>query len=225
MGRSKPCLLCCNVLKEEIQRLVEEDPLDVETFYLDMSLHMDYSLLETKLKQAIEESLLRYSKGVVAVYGDLCIGPGHEMRELMDTYGFAKIDALNCIDCLLGGKGKLLEIDPNQERLFLSPSWIRYFDRFKKLAYQEGYKEAFVNMFNGIEGIVLLDSLGDLDKYEKQIEEFRNLVGLPILERKEIGLEGLRQNIIEALGRNEEKARAILWRDTWGKKCRGRNNS
>ena len=65
-----------------------------------------------------------------------------------------------------------------------------------------------MNMFNGIKGIVLLDSLGDLDKYEKQIEEFRNLVGLPILERKEIGLVGLRQNIIEALGQNEEKTRA-----------------
>ncbi len=60
-------------------------------------------------------------------------------------------------------------------------------------------------MFTGIKGIILLDSLGDLDKYEKQINEFRNLSGLPILKRKEIGLEGLRQNVMEALRRHEKE--------------------
>jgi hypothetical protein len=63
-------------------------------------------------------------------------------------------------------------------------------------------------MFSGLKGIIILDSLGDLDKYEKQIEELRNLAGLPILERKEIGLESLRQNIMEAVIRHEEKTRA-----------------
>ncbi len=205
MGKSKLCLLCCNVLEREIQKLVEEDSLNVKTYYLDMSLHMDYGLLESSLKQAVKKNLLRYSKDVVAVYGDLCIGPGNKMRKLMDRYGVVKIDALNCIDCLLGGKGKLLEIDPDQECLFLSPGWIRYFDRLKKLAIQEGYREAFEKMFTGIKGIILLDSLGDLDKYEKQINEFRNLSGLPILKRKEIGLEGLRQNVMEALRRHEKE--------------------
>lgn len=205
LGKSKLCLLCCNVLEGEIQKLVEEASLNVETFYLDMALHMDYGLLESSLRQAVKKNLLQYNKNVVAVYGDLCIGPGNEMRELMDRYDIIKIDALNCIDCLLGGKGKLLEIDPNQECLFLSPSWIRYFDRFKKLAYQEEYREAFKKMFTGIKGIILLDSLGDLDKYEEQIDEFRNLSGLHILKRMEIGLDGLRQNIMEALGRHEEK--------------------
>jgi hypothetical protein len=206
VGKSNLCLLSCNVLKGEIQRLVEEGSLNVEPYYLDMSLHMDHGLLEKNLKQAVEKTL-RNSRQIVAVYGDLCL-PGNEMRELMHKYGVIKIDALNCIDCLLGGKGKFLEIDPNQECLFLSPGWIRYFDRLKKLAYQEEYREAFLNMFSGLKGIILLDSLGDLDTYEKQIEEFRTLICLPILERKEIGLESLRQTITEAVLRHEDKTRS-----------------
>jgi hypothetical protein len=42
-----------------------------------------------------------------------------QMKRLVDDYGVVKIDALNCVDCQLGGKGKSLEADPNQEVIFL----------------------------------------------------------------------------------------------------------
>jgi hypothetical protein len=198
---TKPCLLSCNVLKDEIEKLIEERVLNVNTFYLDMSLHADYHRLQKALIQAIEANLSRFSQGIALVYGDLCLGHDDQMKELLNRYGLVKVDALNCIDCLLGGGGKFLEMDPKQECLFMSPGWIRYFVRFKKLAQAEENKDAFESMFSGLKGIILLDSLGNLAKYKKEIEELRNITGLPILERKDIGLENLKRTVLKATER------------------------
>jgi hypothetical protein len=45
-----------------------------------------------------------------------------------------------------------------------------------------------------------------LDNYERDIDEFRNFTGLPIIERREVGLENLRQVILEATKRQSAAA-------------------
>ena len=56
-----------------------------------------------------------------------------------------------------------------------------------------------------LDGIVLLDAMGDLDAYRSKIEELVDRTGLPILERKNIGLDGLKKVFLEALERNQQK--------------------
>jgi hypothetical protein len=134
----------------------------------------------------------------------VCLGFDGEMKQLVDKYDVVKVDALNCIDCLLGGGGKLLKMDPDHKYLFLNPAFIRFGEEIM------GNTKAMTReMFSVLDGIVLLDAMGDLDEYQSKIDEVADHTGLPILERRDIGLEGLRNVLLEALDRNQKKCAAI----------------
>ena len=115
----KPCLISCGILKKEIEHLLENGDIDAEVHFLSEKLHMDYNLLDRGLNGALKKHQKQSPQGVIVVYGDVCLGFNGEMKTLMDHYDVIKVDALNCIDCLLGGKGKLLEIDPEHKYLWL----------------------------------------------------------------------------------------------------------
>jgi len=108
---------------------------------------------------------------------------------------------LNCIDCLLGGKGKLLEMDPKHKYLFLNPAFIQFGEDVRG-------KTITREMFSMLDGIVLLDAMGDLNDYQSRIDEMADYTRLPILERKDIGLEGLKSILLEAFDRNRQKRSA-----------------
>lgn len=85
-------------------------------------------------RKALFSFTQRSSGGLIIVCGDLCLGQNDEMKKITEEYGVAKVDALNCIDCLLSGKGKVLEADPNHDLLFLYPGMIVFFSHFKEKA-------------------------------------------------------------------------------------------
>ena len=62
-------------------------------------------LVENNLRKVLEHTKKRFNGKIVLVYGDLCLGQDNEMKKLADEYGIAKVDAVNCVDCQLGGKG------------------------------------------------------------------------------------------------------------------------
>ena len=132
------------------------------------------------------------------VYGDLCLGQNGEMKKLADEYGVVKVDAVNCIDCQLGGKGAFLEADPEHNLMFMGPGMIEFFSHMKEQMQKEGVDEAvFTAMFSGIKGIVFLDTCGDTEKCREILE--KSGMGLPILETRKIGLENIKQVILEAI--------------------------
>ena len=197
---AKPCLISCGIFKEEILRLVEDGSLEVDLYFLDEGLHVDYDLLEKELKRILEEKVGNCPGGIIVLYGDVCLGFNNEMKNLLGRYDVVKVDCLSCIDCLLGGKGKLLEIDPHHVYMFLNPAWIKFGKRFRTLSKEEAREQ-----FSVLKGIILLDSLGNLDDYMEEIKEFSDYSGLPILEIKNIGLEGLKERILEAVKKLKEK--------------------
>ena len=100
------------------------------------------------------------------------------MKKLAEEFAIEKVDALNCIDCQLGGKGKISEINPDNNPMFMGPGMIEFFRHMEKSMLKKGVdKEALANVFSGIKGIVL------------------------VLEIKEVGLEGLRQVVFDAIER------------------------
>ena len=202
---TKFCLVSCSVLKEELEQLVKEGSLDAELVFVSKYFHVDYEELEKNLRKVLEATLKRFNGKVVLVYGDLCLGQGNEMKKLAEEYGIVKVDALNCIDCQLGGKGVFLEADPNHNLMFMGPGMILFFKHMREKMLKEGVNEAaFANMFSGIKGIVLLDTCGNAEKYKEELEKLN--IELPILETREIGLENLKQVIFEAI---EHATRAI----------------
>ena len=120
-GKTKPHVISCSVLKNELKTLAKTGALDVDLAFYSMELHSDYGVLETDLRKKIEESQAQTKRPVVVVTGDYCLGAEDEAKKLMEEYGIVKADALNCIDCLFGGKGQFSTVDPNGERIFLSP--------------------------------------------------------------------------------------------------------
>ena len=209
---AKPCLVSCSVLKEELEKLVKQGDLDADLVFVSKYFHVDYEVLERNLRKVVEKSLKRSPGGLIIVYGDLCLGPNDEMKKLTEEYGVAKVDALNCVDCLLGGKGKVLEADPDHDLLFLYPGMIGFFSHFKEKAQQENIdEEAFNKLFSGLKGIALLDTLGEPERNKEEIEKLHT--GLKVLETKNIGLDKLKQLLLEVIERNSQKTKTRCKKD------------
>jgi len=196
--KTKICLVSCSVLKEELQELVKHGGLDAELVFVSKYFHVDYEAVQKNLRKVLEHTLKCFSGKVVLVYGDLCLGPDNEMKKLAAEYGIVKIDAVNCIDCQLGGKGKFFEADPEHNLMFMGPGMIEFFKHAKETMLREGVDEAtFADMFSGIKGIVLLDTCGSVLKYRDEVKKIG--IGLKILETREIGLENVRQVVFDAI--------------------------
>src|SRR5271157_2570819 len=140
--KSKVCLVSCSVLKDELQRLVTDGRLDAELVFVSKYFHIDYETLEKNLRKVLETTLKRFKGKVVLVHGDLCLGTNGEMKKVADEYGIVKVDAANCIDCQLGGKGKFFEADPEHKLMFMGPGMIDFFKHAKETMLKEGVDEA-----------------------------------------------------------------------------------
>jgi hypothetical protein len=134
----------------------------------------------------------------VLVYGDLCIGQDNEMKKLAQEYGIVKVNALNCIDCQLGGKGKFFDADPEHNLMFMGLGMIGFFKHAKEQMLKEGVDEAaFLNMFNGVKGFVLLNTCGDAGRMREDLE--KSGLNVVVLETREIELEGVKRVILDAI--------------------------
>ncbi|MEM2955314.1 MAG: DUF1638 domain-containing protein [Nitrososphaerales archaeon] len=191
------------MLKREIEKLMERGLLQVEPSFLNADLHVDYNELERELKLSLEKYSRDKSK-VVVVYGDLC---HPNMKGIIGKFGnVVKVDALNCIDCLLGGHGRLLEIDPNHDYFYLSPGWmpsnLKMSPRLNSI-FDLSKKEA-KKQFRNLKGMILIDSLGNLNEFKDEVKKFSNHTGLSVLGEETVGLDGLKDVIFEAIKKLRE---------------------
>jgi len=199
--KTRPCIVSCSVLKGEIEKLVRQGDLDADLLFISKYFHVDYAQIEKHLRPVIERALKSHPGRVILVYGDLCLGMDNEMQKLVEEYGIVKIDALNCIDCQLGGKGKFLEADPNHDLMFLSPGMTDFFVHAQALMQKEGLDEATLKQFfSGLRGIIILDTLGNANKLESEVKGLHT--SLEILETRQVGCENVKNVIQDAIARN-----------------------
>ncbi len=204
-SKSRPLLISCGILRKEIEKLIEEQSLDVEAYFLDAGLHVVYAELEKELTSVLEESTEHAPNGIIVVYGDLC---HPRIKKIVKKYSNAiKVDALNCIDCLLGGHKKLLQADPKCEHFYLSPGWmpsnLKKNARFREIF--DWNMEDVTEMFEDLTGVIIIDSLDNLDELKSDIEEFSQHTGLQVKNRKTVGLDGLKAVIDEAIKKLQNK--------------------
>jgi len=196
--KPKVCLVSCSVLKEEIQKLVRSGDLDAELVFVSKFFHIDYATLESNLRKVLEQTQKRFKGKMILVYGDLCLGQDDEMKKLAKEFSIAKVDAVNCIDCQLGGKGKFYNADPEHNLMFMGPGMIGFFKHAKEQLVKEGIDEAtFANMFSGIKGFVLINTCGNTERMRKDIEQ--SGMDVPILETWNVGLDGVKRVILDAI--------------------------
>ena len=203
--KARPCIVACSVLKDEIEKLVKEGKLNSDLLFVSKYFHVDYAQVEKHLRPVIERALKTHPENVILVYGDLCLGMDNEMKKLTEEYGIVKVDALNCIDCQLGGKGKSLEADPHHDLMFLSPGMTDFFSHTQEMMRKEGLDEdALKQLFSGLRGIIILDTLGNAAELKSKVEKLNT--GLLILETKAVGCDNVKNVIQEAIERNGKRA-------------------
>ncbi|MHA1579963.1 MAG: DUF1638 domain-containing protein [Candidatus Freyarchaeota archaeon] len=190
MSSQKPLLIACESLKEEIQELLRSKSLDADAVFLSIRLHMDFENLRVRLEEELSKQV-EEGRGIVVVYGDYC---HPRMKEIVKSYGAVKVDAINCLDCLLGGKGKIFEIDPSHSYFYLSPGWLKSYHQTYG-SRMKGMRE----MFHNIKGLILIESMGELDP--EKVKEFTEATGLRVVRHERVGLDGLKKVIEEALSR------------------------
>ena len=202
---TRPLLLSCGILRAEIERLINEKQLDVDVVFLDAGLHAVYSDLEKGVSGALEKYAKDAPNGIVVVYGDIC---HPRLKKIVKNYDNAvKVDALNCIDCLFGGHQKLLDADPKYSHFYLSPGWMPS-NLKKNMNFKEIFdwsKEDRKEQFKELDGIIIVDSLNNLDELKTDIEEFSSNSGLEVKEQKTVGLDGLKRVIEEAIKKLHDK--------------------
>ena len=203
MSKKQVCLVSCSVLKRELQQLKEQGKLDAELVFVSKNFHIDYTMLETNLRRVLENTKKRFQGEIILVYGDLCLGQNDEMKKLAQEYNIVKVDADNCIDCQLGCKGKFLEADPEHNLMFMGPGMIEFFATMKQNLKREGMDEmTFSDMFNGIKGIVLLDTCGDAESCR---QDFKKLgINLEILETRSIGSKNVLMVVSNAINHSSQ---------------------
>ena len=197
----KVCLVSCSVLRDELEQLIKKGDLDAEVVFVSKFFHVDYSQLEKNLRKVLEQTQKRFKGKIVLVYGDLCLGQDDEMKKLSKEYGIAKIDAVNCIDCQLGGKGKSLEADPEHNLMFMGSGMIGFFKHAKEQMLREGIDDAtFANLFSGIKGAVILDTCDNAEKCKEEL--YKSGIGLKVLETRKVGLENVKRVVLDAIDRS-----------------------
>ncbi|HHW42402.1 MAG TPA: DUF1638 domain-containing protein [Desulfotomaculum sp.] len=185
------CLICCAILRPELEHLFAELAADsgeddLPRFYLEPALHVDLD----KLKQALASALSATAgegKRPLIVYGRLC---HPEIESLVGEYGAKISPAVNCIELLLGED--MAAIEKEAKTFYLTPGWL------------ENWKQIFVEglgwdsidarqNFGMYDRILLLDT-GVTPLDEEKILEFFDYTQVPV-EIRQVDLENLRCNI------------------------------
>jgi hypothetical protein len=199
-SRQSPLLISCSILQPENESLIEGKRIEVETVFLNKYLHRDYQKLHDALKASLR---IHSERKPIVIYGDLCLGFKGEMNALMTEFDGVKVDALNCIDCLLGGRGKLLEMYPGQCFYFLTAGFLDFSENLIL-----GKKKDNWRRFNMLKGIIVLDSLGEMDQHWDRIKHISEQSGLPILDHRVVGLDGLKAVVEEAIKKGDNDTAA-----------------
>jgi hypothetical protein len=194
------CIVSCSVLRKELEQLKKEGKLDAELVFVSKNFHVDYAQLETNLRRMLDHTKGRFKGKIVLVYGDLCLGQDNEMKKLGEEFGVQKVDALNCVDCQMGGGGKSLEADPNHNLMFMGPGMVEFFEDMREILRGQGVDdETFEKMFSGIKGIVLLDTVGNAAELKEALG--KSGMNLEVLETRKIGCEGVLSAVLDAIKR------------------------
>ncbi len=187
--------ICCGVLRAEMEALQCAGKISGEVYFLDSMLHMAPQELDVSIRQIFDR--LGASGRIVLVYGDCC----PSMRELAQHDGVTRVNAVNCVEMLLG-PARYHQLMCEQAFVLL-PEWTL---RWKEIIQHELGLSAEVApsfMRECHRSLVYLDT-GLVPVPQPSIEECAAYTGLP-WRIETVALDGL-----QALLRETEKASEIL---------------
>lgn len=116
MMKDRLLLLGCGILKKEVQLLAKKNAWDLDTHFLDSSLHCDFGALERSLRGALDRSA---DRRVIVFYGTC-----HPLLdEFLADAGTFRTPGQNCVEMLLGRE--LFSSELEKGAYFLLEDWAR----------------------------------------------------------------------------------------------------
>lgn len=188
-------VVCCSVLRREMERVLAEELPGAEAVFLDSMLHMH----PEELRRAIDTVLAaRAGRHVLLVYGD-CHA---RMAETSRRPRCARTAAVNCGELLLGRK-RYREFRNGRTFLFL-PEWTQ---RWREVFVRElGFTDRSLArefMQDNQRRLAYLDT-GLIPLPTLALAEIEEYFGMPV-EIVAVTLVNLRQAVVEAAGHLEAR--------------------
>jgi hypothetical protein len=186
----KGVMICCSVLRAEVESLCEVHWPDHKLIFLPSMMHMHPERLASSLESVLDAEL-KQGYGVVLIYGDCCA----RMTALEALPGVVRTSGKNCCELLLG---------PEEYRrlshegvFFLIPEWTcRWKEIFtKELGLNRGNATSLMREMH--RKLIYLDT-GLAPVPDKELHECAEYCGLPY-EVLRVSLGHLHSAIEEAL--------------------------
>lgn len=172
----------CAIFKAELEYLVREKALDVDILFLDAALHVNFDRLKARLIQALEEST-ESGSAIKVIYGNC----HPEMLKITERYGARKIEAVNCIEAMVG-REEIRKINKEAKSFFLTAGWINNWENIFA-AGRADFNFDFSSMFSDYKRVIVFDA-GVIPIDENKVEQFSKFTRLPV-ERRQITLNHL----------------------------------
>lgn len=129
--KQEPILICCGILKDEIQYILKKENIPLQCYFLNSSLHVYFGKLEKAVLGMFEKY---HGSGKILIYGTC--------HPLMDRwcrkYNVNRIKAQNCIEMLLGNS--LFTEELSQGAFFLMEDWARRFEEIMACALDKDFE-------------------------------------------------------------------------------------
>ncbi len=187
-------VVCCSVLRREIEEVLRQDYPEAQTVFLDSMLHMH----PEKLREAMEETLEGMpGQACLLVYGDC-----HAyMREIERKPLRARTEGVNCSDLLLGRE--MYKKYQKEKPFFFLPEWTR---RWREVFERElGFTDQSLArefMRENRSELIYLDT-GCLSVPEETLKEIAGYFGMP-MHVLPVSLDHLRAAVRSAAQRLEQ---------------------
>lgn len=163
-------LLGCGILEREIRFLNEKNGWNLETCFLDSSLHIDFD----KLSLALTSALSRHGEQEVIVFYGAC----HPLMEriLASAHTF-RTPGQNCVEMLLGPE--LFSKELEQGAFFLLEDWAKRWGDIITATFGTS-REVIREIFRGDRQYLLCISTPCSRDFRAEAEEAGQLAGLPL---------------------------------------------
>lgn len=188
-------LLGCGILQKEVRFLIEKNGWQLETHFLDSSLHIDFG----KLSLALTTALDRHEEREIIVFYGACHPLMDKMLASARTF---RTEGQNCVEMLLGPEQFYSELE--QGAFFLLEEWAQCWERIVTATFGTN-REVIREMYQGDRNYLLCISTPCSGDFRAEAEEAGRLVGLP-LRWLDVSLDHLEKVLIDAIVRKQGEA-------------------
>jgi len=186
-------LLGCGILQREVQFLIEKNGWQLDTDWLDSSLHVNFE----KLAHALQTGILRNrGRELVVFYG--CCHP--RMEKILETAHTFRTEGQNCVEMLLGREKFMQELTDGA--FFLLEDWALRWDEVISKTF--GDKPEIVREIFQLSNKSLLCLRTPCSRnFENKANEVGQKIGLPV-RWMDVGLEHLEAVLRQVVERKRQ---------------------